>query len=152
MKCGKTIVMSTTSQRGTKKSKSRVKKCKRSYLDSSSASLSSHPLLSSKQQTNQHFHRLKAAENIEELQSNGISLVLSIKQAKLSCVTREAYRKARISHVQIKKDDDPQEDLLSIFEPVCDMIEGRLTKGKAVLVHCALGRSRSATVVMAYGM
>ena len=31
------------------------------------------------------------------------------------------------------------------------MIEARLAKGKGVLVHCAVGKSRSATVMIAYG-
>ena len=144
--------MSTTTQRGEKQSLSQVNKCKRSYLDSFSASPFSHALLGTKQQIDQPFHILKAAENIEKLQSNGVSFVLSIKQVNLSCITREAYRKTQISHIHIKKDDSFEEDLLSIFEPVCHMIEGILTKGKAVLVHCALGKSRSATLVIAYGV
>ena len=73
-----------------------------------------------------------------------------MKEGRPSAATREEYRKARISHIQISKADVETEDLLSVFEPVCDMIEGRLAKGKGVLVHCFLGKSRSVTVVMAY--
>lgn len=80
-----------------------------------------------------------------------ISFILTIYERKISRDTRDAYRKAPISHIRISKFDHHKEDLLPIFEPVCDMIEGRLAKDKAILVHCALGYSRSATVVIAYG-
>lgn len=92
-----------------------------------------------------------AAENIENLCKNEISFILSIRNKLLTVETREAYRKACISHVQILKADTLEEDLLSILEPVCDMIEATLAKGKAMLVHCKLGKSRSATIVIAYG-
>ena len=73
-----------------------------------------------------------------------------MKEGRPTPATRDAYRKARISHVQIIKADVETEDLLSVFEPVCDMIDGRLAKRKGVLVHCFLGKSRSVTVVTAY--
>ena len=142
--------MNTTNQRGHKQSKPRVNRCKRYFLDSTSASWFTHPLPGSKQQTYHRSQSLNAAENIERLQSNNISFVLSIKHGNVARVTREAYRKARISHVHIIKKDDPKEDFLSILEPVCDMIEGILSRGKSILVHCTIGKSRSATVVIAY--
>ncbi|KAM0794865.1 hypothetical protein BDR22DRAFT_977424 [Usnea florida] len=95
---------------------------------------------------------LRAAENTEELSRKDISFVLTMKEGRLTPDTRDAYRKARISHVQISKSDLETEDLLTVFEPVCDMIEGRLAKKKGVLVHCLLGKSRSVTVVMAFIM
>ena len=95
-------------------------------------------------------HSLRAAENIEELSSKNISFVLTMKEGRPSAATLQEYRKARISHVQISKADVETEDLLSVFEPVCDMIEGQLAKGKGVLVHCFLGKSRSVAIVMAY--
>lgn len=95
---------------------------------------------------------MRAAETVEDLRSNKISFVLSVKYVNLTVGTREAYRRARISHVHIFKADNLQEDLLSIFEPVCDMIQATLAKDKGILVHCELGMSRSATVVIAYSM
>ena len=89
---------------------------------------------------------------MELLRRNNVSFVLSIKHKNLSRATREAYQRARISHVHIVKRDILCEDLLSILGPACDMIEGALATGRAVLVHCALGKSRSATVVIAYSM
>lgn len=88
---------------------------------------------------------------MEDLRSNNISFVLTIKYQNLSLATRRAYLKAQISQIHIQKQDCLHEELLTTFEPACDMIDGKLTKGQAVLVHCALGRSRSATVVIAYG-
>ncbi|CAD6591002.1 MAG: hypothetical protein ASARMPREDX12_004884 [Alectoria sarmentosa] len=95
---------------------------------------------------------LRAAENTKLLRRNNVSFVLSIKHKNLSRATRDAYQQARISHVHIVKRDTLCEELLSILGPACDMIEGGLANGRAVLVHCALGRSRSATVMIAYIM
>ena len=130
---------------------SQVNQCTRSCLDSISASLYSFSYKIPIMQLTS-FYSLKAAVEVEVLRSKNISCVLSIRRGNLICATRKAYQKAQISHIYIDKLDQPQEDLVSMFEPVCDMIEGRLTKDKAVLVHCTLGRSRSATVVIAYGM
>lgn len=48
--------------------------------------------------------------------------------------------------------DLPEEDLLSHFVSSNDFIEEGLAKDGAVLVHCYRGRSRSATVVVAFLM
>lgn len=107
---------------------------------------------SKKKYINRTFHSLTATGNMELLRRNNISFVLSIKHKNLARATRDAYQRVRISHVHIVKRDTLCEDLLSILGPACDMIEGGLATGRAVLVHCALGKSRSATVVIAYGM
>ena len=48
--------------------------------------------------------------------------------------------------------DLPEEDLLSHFAVSNTFIEDGLAKDGAVLVHCYRGRSRSATVVVAFLM
>ena len=48
--------------------------------------------------------------------------------------------------------DLPEEDLLSHFSSSNAFIEDGLSKDGAVLVHCYRGRSRSATVVVAFLM
>lgn len=57
----------------------------------------------------------------------------------------------RIQHVYIEKHDESKEDMLPILGEACKVIEENNQKGKGVLVHCAMGISRSATVMVAYG-
>lgn len=55
-------------------------------------------------------------------------------------------------HLMIQVDDEPNEILLKHFEQTNAYINEALDAGGAVFVHCAMGKSRSATVVCAYLM
>lgn len=59
----------------------------------------------------------------------------------------EQYR-----HLMLRVDDDPNEQLLNRFAETNAFIDAALKDGGAVFVHCAMGKSRSATVVCAYLM
>lgn len=55
-------------------------------------------------------------------------------------------------HFHIRLDDDPNENLLQHFEEANGFIEKALSGGGGVFVHCAMGKSRSATIVCAWLM
>ncbi|KAK0511315.1 hypothetical protein JMJ35_005888 [Cladonia borealis] len=93
-----------------------------------------------------------AAENISTLTTKNISFVISIMSKNLPPSTREAYMDKRIEHVYIKKRDDSDEDILAVLGEVCALIEKKSQGGKGVLLHCAMGVSRSATIMAAYVM
>jgi protein-tyrosine phosphatase len=48
--------------------------------------------------------------------------------------------------------DVPEQQISSYFMPVIEFIDTEITKGKSVLVHCAAGVSRSASLIIAYIM
>lgn len=56
------------------------------------------------------------------------------------------------THLVIPIEDDPNEDLLQHFDQMTAFIDGALEGGGGVFVHCAMGKSRSATSVVAYLM
>jgi protein-tyrosine phosphatase len=55
-----------------------------------------------------------------------------------------------LSYVTLALRDGPFEDVASLFPLVCDAIERARLGGRAVLLHCHQGVSRSATIALAY--
>ncbi|KAE8348036.1 hypothetical protein BDV28DRAFT_121269 [Aspergillus coremiiformis] len=47
---------------------------------------------------------------------------------------------------------DHNSEILDDLYPLCELIDSRIAQGKKVLVHCQLGASRSASLVIAYGL
>ncbi|KAL4799837.1 hypothetical protein BDV19DRAFT_376230 [Aspergillus venezuelensis] len=47
---------------------------------------------------------------------------------------------------------DHNSEILQDLYPLCELIESRIAEGKKVLIHCQLGASRSASLVIAYGL
>jgi len=78
----------------------------------------------------------------------GITHILSV----LDFDIYEAGAFKQYQHLHIRLDDDPNENLLQHFEEANNFIEKALSGGGGVFVHCAMGKSRSATIVCAWLM
>jgi dual specificity phosphatase 12 len=78
----------------------------------------------------------------------GITHILSVLDFNIY----EAGAFSNYTHLHIRLDDDPNENLLQHFRECIDFISKALDDGGAVFVHCAMGKSRSATICCAYLM
>ncbi|KAF3387010.1 Tyrosine-protein phosphatase pmp1 [Penicillium rolfsii] len=47
---------------------------------------------------------------------------------------------------------DHNSEILDDLLPLCELVDERIAQGKKVLIHCQLGASRSASLVIAYGL
>lgn len=90
------------------------------------------------------------------LQQNNIKYVLCInKELKKSDKDMELYQKLGITTLYIEADDHPTVPIRDIFDTAYKFIELSLTNDKPngnVLIHCSMGISRSATIVLMYLM
>ncbi|PVH93101.1 phosphatases II [Periconia macrospinosa] len=101
---------------------------------------------------------LYALYQTDLIRAAGITHVLSV--IDYDPLLHEKF--GHLKHYHIRADDDPNEDLLRYFESTTKYIdeglnsevfneEGSKKKG-GVFVHCAMGKSRSATLIIAYLM
>ncbi|XP_072943408.1 protein phosphatase Slingshot isoform X2 [Epargyreus clarus] len=86
------------------------------------------------------------ASNLEELQRNGVRHILN--------VTREIdnFFPGMFDYLNIRVYDDEKTDLLKHWDNTFKYINKARNDGSKVLVHCKMGISRSASVVIAYAM
>lgn len=61
-------------------------------------------------------------------------------------------RFSHLKHYHVRLEDHPNENILKDLRRGCAFIEEGLRGGGGVFVHCAMGKSRSATFVVAYLM
>ncbi|XP_055633663.1 protein phosphatase Slingshot isoform X2 [Toxorhynchites rutilus septentrionalis] len=86
------------------------------------------------------------ASNLEELQRNGVRHILN--------VTREIdnFFPGMFDYFNVRVYDDEKTDLLKHWDNTFKYISRVRMEGSKVLVHCKMGISRSASVVIAYAM
>ncbi|XP_047458963.1 dual specificity phosphatase 29-like isoform X2 [Mugil cephalus] len=97
----------------------------------------------------------KTALEVQGLVDLGITHVLNAAEGKFNNVLTgaEYYRDTDIEYFGVEADDKPTFNISQYFCPAAKFIHEALSHPQnKVLVHCVMGRSRSATLVLAYLM
>ncbi|KAI5103669.1 hypothetical protein C0J45_7250, partial [Silurus meridionalis] len=83
----------------------------------------------------------------------GISHVLNAAHGKAHCCGSHQFYGSCVEYYGVPADDSPSFNLAAYFQSCADYIHQVLnTPGARLLVHCAVGVSRSASLVIAYLM
>ena len=93
---------------------------------------------------------MEAATDVILLESHEITHIVTLDSVPLPRKISSFLPRMSILHLQVT--DLPDEDILSHIEAALDFIRNGMESGGTVLVHCFRGKSRSATVVLAFLM
>lgn len=81
----------------------------------------------------------------ELLQKEAVTLCINVSK-------QQPCPSARVSTLRVPAYDDPNEDLRAHFDRCADVILSEAARGGRTVVYCKNGRSRSATICIAYLM
>ncbi|KAJ6661797.1 hypothetical protein lerEdw1_013319 [Lerista edwardsae] len=102
---------------------------------------------------NLYIGDLYIARDIEQLRRMGITHVVNAAAGRFHIDTgAKFYKDLPVDYYGVEADDDPKFDLSIYFHPAAKYIRAALNSRGKVLVHCAMGISRSATLVLAFLM
>eukprot|EP00095_Tigriopus_kingsejongensis_P000103 snap_masked-scaffold1424_size42081-processed-gene-0.5 protein:Tk00103 transcript:snap_masked-scaffold1424_size42081-processed-gene-0.5-mRNA-1 annotation:"dual specificity protein phosphatase 12-like" len=99
---------------------------------------------------NLYLGNMEAATDVILLESHGITHIVTLDSVPLPRKISSFLPKIRNLHIQVT--DLPDEDILSFITQALAFINDGISSGGSVLVHCFRGKSRSATVVIAFLM
>ncbi|KAK2743623.1 tyrosine protein phosphatase yvh1 [Onygenales sp. PD_40] len=94
---------------------------------------------------NLYIGGIMALSNKAALKRANITHIVSVLR-----LTPEEEKFSSFEHLQIPVDDVADEDILAHFPSTNAFIKSGLESGGGVLVHCAMGKSRSASICIAY--
>lgn len=86
--------------------------------------------------------------NLQIIEKIGVKKVLTLREFGIN----EEYKVDSIDYLHISVNDTPNDDILTHFPRCHQFIEEGQRSNQTVLVHCRLGVSRSATIVISYLM
>lgn len=92
------------------------------------------------------------AENIDILREKKITCIISITNSFTDKQILNEYAKLRIDRYSYFLFDSPNENIKRVSDITDKIIDHYLSLGGRVLVHCEMGISRSASVVISYIM
>ncbi|XP_028324672.1 dual specificity protein phosphatase 13-like isoform X2 [Gouania willdenowi] len=102
---------------------------------------------------NLYIGNVAVAQNRKTLHNLSITHVLNAAHSKQGSIGDQSFYGNSCVYYGIAAEDSDQFDLSQYFKPAADFIHKALkTKDGKVLVHCIMGVSRSATLVLAYLM
>lgn len=87
----------------------------------------------------------RSACSNELIQKEAVTLCINVSK-------QQPFPSMRVSTLRVSVYDDPQEDLYKYFDCCADAIASEAERGGRTVVYCKNGRSRSATVCVAYLM
>jgi hypothetical protein len=99
---------------------------------------------------------LNVALNFDLLRSNNISAILCITNVteynyeKKSPQILQKYQKRKIEYHEVDFPDDPRVNIFPHFEPTYNIIHSAIVDERKILIQCAGGVSRSATIAAYY--
>ncbi|XP_019952172.1 dual specificity protein phosphatase 13A [Paralichthys olivaceus] len=102
---------------------------------------------------NLYIGNVAVAQNKKTLHKLGITHVLNAAHSKQGSIGDQTFYENTCVYFGIPAEDSEHFDLSQHFRPAADFIHKALkSKDGKVLVHCIMGVSRSASLVMAYLM
>lgn len=102
---------------------------------------------------NLYIGNVAVAQNKKTLCTLGITHVLNAAHSKQGSIGDQSFYGDACVYYGIPAEDSDKFDLSQYFKPAADFIHKALkTKDGKVLVHCIMGMSRSATLVLVYLM
>ncbi|XP_041644904.1 dual specificity protein phosphatase 13-like [Cheilinus undulatus] len=102
---------------------------------------------------NLYIGNVAVAQNRKRLQKLGITHVLNAAHSKQGSIGDQSFYGNTCVYFGIPAEDSDHFDLSLYFKPAADFIHKALrSKDGKVLVHCIMGMSRSATLVLVYLM